>query len=172
MGEKFLEKIIPEGFVFQFSLSPKYLNYLFSFNLFLSILFAFLSLRINFFFLKTLLFILSLLFLILAFFQRWYLKKSHQYFLTKKRIISVRGLLSREVISIDFAKITDIKVEENFWERIFFNSGKLIIETAGQEGPELILERVEDPFLIKRRIDEIQGNGGNSKGNQKTEGGN
>lgn len=156
MGEKLLEKIAPEGIIFQFSISEKYLNYLFSFYFFLAIFLSFLSLKINIFFIKTFFFFLSFLFLIFGFFKKWYLKKYYQYFLTKKRIISLTGILKKELVSIEFTKITDMKIEQGFWEKILFNSGKIIIETAGKERPELILEKIEDPFLVKKKIDEIQ----------------
>lgn len=156
MEEEFLKKIAPEGIVFQFSLSEKYLNFLFSFYLLIAIFLCLAFLKINYSFLRIFFFFLSLFALFFGFFQRWYLKTSHRYLLTKKRILSLTGILKKELISIDFAKITNIKIEQGFWEKILFNSGKIIIETAGREGPELILEKIEDPFSIKNKIDEIQ----------------
>jgi membrane protein YdbS with pleckstrin-like domain len=150
-----------EKIVFEFSLAKKYLAFLrfqwmgYSFLLLFVSLFCFKS---KIWFLKILgyLFLfISFLFFIISLWVPWYLKKSNQFALTNKRFLAKRGWLNVNLVSIPYSKITDISASQSFWERNLFNCGKISVDTAGSPGPELVLEKIENPFLIKAKIDEI-----------------
>ncbi len=86
----------------------------------------------------------------------FYLQKAYFYFLTNKRAIYYWRFFSTELISIDYQKITDIKVKENFLEKIFFGSGNLLINTAGTPKEEIVFSHIADPHIIKRKLEEIK----------------
>jgi len=97
----------------------------------------------------------SFLFFIISLWVPWYLKKSNQFALTNKRFLAKRGWLNVNLISIPYSKITNISVTQTFWEKTLFDCGKMIIDTAGSPGPEILLEKIENPFFIKTKIDEL-----------------
>lgn len=86
----------------------------------------------------------------------FYLKAAYFYFLTDKRVIFYFQFLRTELTSIDYQKITDISVRENFLEKIFFDSGNLAINTAGGPKEEIIFSHIADPHFVKKKLDEIK----------------
>lgn len=64
---------------------------------------------------------------------------------------------------IDYQKITDLNVRENFLEKIFFGSGNLAINTAGTPKEEIIFSHIAEPHLLKIKLDEIHQSKGLSK---------
>jgi len=152
------KKFLSEGekIVFEFSLAKKYLAFLrfqwmgYSFLLLFVSFFCFKSKILGYLFL-----FISFLFFIISLWVPWYLKKSNQFVLTDKRFLAKRGWLNVNLTSIPYSKITDISASQTFWEKNLFDCGKILVDTAGSPGPELVLEKIEDPFLIKAKIDEI-----------------
>lgn len=164
MVQKIWRKIInpEEKIEFEFTLGKKYLEAIkygwFSFALFVffvSVLFLKNPSKV-FNFIGYFFFILGWILVAISFFWPWYLRKSNNFAFTSKRILVLRGWLSKQLISIDFDKITDIKIEQKFFEKMAFNTGTLIIDTAGTPFPEVIIEKIEDPFAIKAKLDEIK----------------
>ena len=90
------------------------------------------------------------------FYFGWLLKRSNIYIITNKRIVIHKGWLNTNLKSIDFNQITDIKVIESFFERIFFNTGTLKIDTAGKDDYSVILSHIENPYKIKTKIIDIK----------------
>ncbi len=86
----------------------------------------------------------------------FYLRLAYFYFLTNKRIIFYYRFFHTHLVSIDYQKITDINVKENFLERIFLGSGNLAINTAGTPKEEIVFYHIANPHLIKRKLDEIK----------------
>jgi len=157
------KKYLGEGekIVLEFSLAKKYLAFLrfqwmgYSFFLLFVSLFCLQS-KILFFKIFGYLFLLiSFLFFIISLGVPWYLKKSNQFALTNKRFLAKRGWFNINLTTIPYSKITNITVNQTFWEKSFFNCGKISIDTAGSPGPEIILEKIENPFFIKTKIDEL-----------------
>ncbi len=85
-----------------------------------------------------------------------YLKTAYFYFLTDKRAIFYFQFFRTELTSIDYQKITDLIVRENFLEKIFFGSGDLAINTAGAPREEAVFSHIANPHNLKRKIDEIK----------------
>ncbi len=92
-------------------------------------------------------------FLIALFYFKYYLKRANIYGFTEKRILIHRGWLSTEAVSVDYDKITDIRVGESFIEKSITKTGRLAINTAGSGNIEIILDRIESPYEIKKKLD-------------------
>jgi uncharacterized membrane protein YdbT with pleckstrin-like domain len=91
--------------------------------------------------------ILSLLLLVFAAFILITAVLGHystDYALTKTGVVKTRGLLSKDVATIPYGKIQDIRLKKSFLERIL-GIGNIYIDTAGENGIEMILRGVPDP---------------------------
>ena len=86
----------------------------------------------------------------------FYLKSAYFYFLTEKRAIYYFRFFHTQLTSVDYQKITDLNVRENFLEKIFFASGDLAINTAGTQREEIILKHVANPHNLKIKLNEIK----------------
>lgn len=82
----------------------------------------------------------------------FYLRVSNIYGLTDRRIIIHRGWLSTNTTSIDYDRVTDVKVVQPFIEWILFKTGSVYINTAGLEIFEVKLPHIDQPTLLKQKI--------------------
>ena len=96
-----------------------------------------------------------LTFLIAWFMLGFYLKKSNAYCLTNRRLIVQRGWLSTKTISVDYNRITDVIVHQNFFEWLLYKTGTLFVNTAGLETHEVTLPHLADPYALKKKIFEL-----------------
>lgn len=95
--------------------------------------------------------------LVLAgFYSFFYFQKANAYAFTNKRVLIHKGWLSTKFISVDYDKITDISVEEKFLDKFFTHTGTLKINTAGSSNYEIYLDRVDEPYKLKKKLDEIR----------------
>jgi len=94
--------------------------------------------------------------LLVAAYYLWYLKVSNAYALTNKRVLIHKGWLSTKMISVDHDKITNVTVDEPFVSKVFFNTGSLVIDTAGTGGKEIVLKNIEHPYEVKRKLDDLR----------------
>lgn len=149
--KKIKEKIISadEKILVEFGVAKAYAN----FWIFLGMVILFISLI----FIKELWLAILLGLSLLAY--GFYLKAAYFYFLTDKRIICYYQFLRTELTSIDYQKITDVNVKENFLEKIFLNSGSLAINTAGTPKEEIVFTHLAAPHLLKKKLDEIKSAG-------------
>lgn len=92
-------------------------------------------------------------------FNYWYIQKSYKIAFTNKRVLKHRGWLSTDLTSIDYDKITDVKIDEPFFKRILYGVGYLYISTAST--PNIILDRIESPYEVKKILDSLKGNKAN-----------
>jgi uncharacterized membrane protein YdbT with pleckstrin-like domain len=97
-----------------------------------------------------------LIFIFSLFYFLYYIKRANQYAFTNKRILIMHGLLSTQLTSIDFGKITDIHIRQGFMEKMLFKTGSLHFETAGVAS-QLMLKHIEDPYRVKKDLDIIRG---------------
>ena len=73
------------------------------------------------------------------------LVKTHEYYITNKRIYAQAGLFSKRSRNINFNKITDITIHQNIFEKMF-NISNLGVQTAGMSGrPEITFLGIKDP---------------------------
>ena len=100
---------------------------------------------------------LGFLFFLMALFHfGFYLKVANAYAFTNKRVLIHRGWLSTRITSIDYSKITDVHVYEPFFDRIITHTGNFVINTAGTNVHEVVLQHIEKPYEVKKRLDVIK----------------
>lgn len=85
-----------------------------------------------------------------------YLQKANIYGFTNKRVLIHKGFFSTDLVSVDYSKITDVTVKESFLDKAFTKSGQLYINTAGSDNKEIILQHVENPYEIKKKLDGLR----------------
>jgi uncharacterized membrane protein YdbT with pleckstrin-like domain len=144
--EKIWKKVLgtDEAVAFEFSVGKRYRMVLLIIWGFLSILFLPLG------------GVGILMFLIALFYYGFYMRVANAYAFTNKRVLIHRGWLSTRTTSIDYTKITDIHVEEPFFDRIITHTGNLKINTAGTTLAEVVLNHVEHPYEIKKELDRLK----------------
>lgn len=79
------------------------------------------------------------------------IRRSHNYYLTNKRIIYDYTFMSRKITSINYNNVRNIDLKQSFIQRIF-NIGNLYIDTSGSSGTEMIIKGIKDPREFKRKI--------------------
>ena len=146
-NNKIWDKILSSGeeIKFEFSLGDRYVNVA---------KYALIILGIPLLFLYG----LGIIFIIGGFVWGWYLKRANNFAFTNKRVLVLKGWLSTNLTSVDYDKITDVKVEQSFFDRIVFKTGRLIIDTAGTGFQEIVLINIENPYEIKKKLDSTREN--------------
>jgi len=97
-----------------------------------------------------------IIFLIALFYYGFYLKVANAYAFTNKRVLIHRGWLSTHTTSIDYSKITDVYIQEPFFDRIITHTGHIAVNTAGTTLHEVILKHVESPYEVKKKLDALK----------------
>jgi uncharacterized membrane protein YdbT with pleckstrin-like domain len=92
----------------------------------------------------------------LWFYFIFYLRAANAFSFSNRRIIIHKGWLSTYTVSVDYEDITDVSVDESFFNRIFTRSGHLIVNTAGTHAHEVVLENVDRPYELKKKLEEIR----------------
>lgn len=67
----------------------------------------------------------------------------------------IRGIFSRKILTAPLIRITHVTVEQSFFQRFLFNSGHLVIITAGYDQREIVIENIGNPLQFKIWIDEL-----------------
>lgn len=83
------------------------------------------------------------------------LRHSLRYLFTNRRIIIKKGIFSLSVTTAPYDKITHIQIEQEFSQRLFYNSGTIIVHTAGPTPVEMALIHIEYPFAVKNLLEEL-----------------
>lgn len=92
-------------------------------------------------------------FAIIFFYYTFYLKVANAYAFTNKRVLIHRGWLSTHSISVDYDKITDIHIQEPFFDRIITHTGDIAIITAGTTSDQILLKHITAPYEVKKKLD-------------------
>lgn len=87
-----------------------------------------------------------------------YLPTANAYAFTNERVLAHYGWLSTSETSIFYDQITDVSVKDPVLERWFTDTGYVIINTAGSDKDEIVLNHVQKPFQLKKRLDELRHN--------------
>lgn len=82
-------------------------------------------------------------------------KQSYTYVLTNRRFLIIRGIFSRKLTTAPLDRITHVTVEQSFPERFLFNTGQLVIITAGFDQREIVIENIGDPVKFKILMEEL-----------------
>jgi len=96
------------------------------------------------------------IFLILLFYYGFYLRVANVYAFTNKRVLIHTGWLSTHTTSVDYPKITDVRVQEPFFDKLLTHTGNIGINTAGSGNLEVILKHIEKPYETKKILDELK----------------
>lgn len=83
------------------------------------------------------------------------MKQSYRYVLTNRRFLIIRGIFSRKIVTAPLNRITHITVEQSFWQRYLFNTGHLVVITAGFDQREIVIEHIADPVGFKILLEEL-----------------
>jgi uncharacterized membrane protein YdbT with pleckstrin-like domain len=97
-----------------------------------------------------------IIFLIALFYYAFYLKAANAYAFTNKRVLVHKGWLSTHTIRVDYSKITDIHIREPFSDRIITHTGNIAIITAGSTADQIVLQHVDSPYEIKKKLDALK----------------
>jgi membrane protein YdbS with pleckstrin-like domain len=94
--------------------------------------------------------------LIPIFYYFFYLKRANIYAFTNKRVLIHKGWLSTNLTSVDYSKITDIYVSEDWIQKLLTKSGTIKVNTAGSGGEEVVFKNVANPYKLKKLLDELK----------------
>ncbi len=83
------------------------------------------------------------------------IRQSYTYALTNRRFLIVRGLFTRKIVTAPLDRITHITVEQSFLQRYLYNTGDLVIITAGFDQKEIIIENIANPVKFKILIEDL-----------------
>lgn len=82
-------------------------------------------------------------------------KQSYTYVLTNRRFLIIRGIFARKLTTAPLDRVTHVTVEQSFPERLLFNTGQLVIITAGFDQREIVIENIGDPVKFKILMEEL-----------------
>jgi len=80
---------------------------------------------------------------------------SKSYALTNHRVMISQGIFTEKFTSVAYDKITDVGLEQTFWNKIL-NVGKISLDTAGGDEIEEVLRNVSKPLEVKKKISDLQ----------------
>src|SRR3972149_9421184 len=83
------------------------------------------------------------------------MRQSYTYALTSKRFLIIRGIFSRKIVTAPLTAITHVTVEQSFFQRFLYNTGHLVIITAGFDQREIVIENIGNPLQFKILIEEL-----------------
>lgn len=83
------------------------------------------------------------------------MRQSYTYALTNRRFVIIRGIFSRKIVTAPLTAITHVTVEQSFFQRFLFNTGHLVIITAGFDQREIVIENIGNPLQFKILIEEL-----------------
>lgn len=83
------------------------------------------------------------------------MKQSFTYALTNRRFLIIRGIFSRKIVTAPLTAITHVTVEQSFLQRFLYNTGDLVIITAGFDQREIVIENIGNPLEFKILIEEL-----------------
>jgi len=83
------------------------------------------------------------------------MRQSFTYALTNRRFLIIRGIFSRKIVTAPLTAITHVTVEQSFFQRFLYNTGHLVIITAGFDQREIVIENIGNPLEFKILIEEL-----------------
>lgn len=83
------------------------------------------------------------------------MKQSYTYALTNRRFLIVRGIFSRKIVTAPLTAITHVTIEQSVLQRFLFNTGHLVIITAGFDQREIVIENIGNPVQFKIMIEDL-----------------
>lgn len=102
-------------------------------------------------------FIMIFVLFYVIFYYGFYIKKANAYAFTNKRVVAHVGFLSTRLISLNYSSITDVYVGQTFFGKLLTNTGYIAFNTPGSSKVELILKNIDNPYEVKKKLDELRG---------------
>jgi uncharacterized membrane protein YdbT with pleckstrin-like domain len=87
-------------------------------------------------------------------YMRW---NAEQYIVTDRRVIQVRGVLSKRVTDSSLEKINDVELRQSLIGRMLNFGSVEILTASGEEGANL-MDRIEAPMAFKKAMLEAKHN--------------
>src|SRR5690606_2878109 len=78
-----------------------------------------------------------------------------QLVITNKRSIRTVGLIQRHTAEVLHDHVRSVDINQTFIDRIF-KVGRIGIDSAGQDGIEIIIDDIPDPYEVKQLIDKYR----------------
>ncbi|MBI3342237.1 PH domain-containing protein [Candidatus Curtissbacteria bacterium] len=85
-------------------------------------------------------------------------RQANIYIVTNHRILIITGIFSRKIITAPLDRITHITVDQSVIQRMVYNTGHLMIITAGFDQREIVVEHIADPIKFKVLVEELTRN--------------
>lgn len=83
------------------------------------------------------------------------MKQSYTYALTNRRFLIIRGIFSRKIVTAPLTAITHVTIEQSMLQRFLFDTGHLVIITAGFDQREIVIENIGNPVQFKILVEEL-----------------
>ena len=83
------------------------------------------------------------------------MRQSFTYALSNRRFIIIRGIFSRKIVTAPLTAITHVTIEQSVLQRFLYNTGHLVIITAGFDQREIVIENIGNPVEFKIMIEEL-----------------
>ena len=80
---------------------------------------------------------------------------AHRYILTTRRVIIKKGLISVNLTSALYDKITHIEVEQGIMDRLIMKHGNIIVNTAGGNNDEIKISNIDEPIKFKNLLERM-----------------
>lgn len=80
---------------------------------------------------------------------------AHRYLLTTRRVMIKNGFFSVKLTSALYDKITHIEVVQGFTDRLIMKHGNVIVNTAGANKDELVIEFIDEPIEFKNLLERL-----------------
>ena len=83
------------------------------------------------------------------------MKQSYTYALSNRRFLIIRGIFSRKIVTAPLTAITHVTIEQSMLQRFLFNTGHLVIITAGFDQREIVIENIGNPVEFKIMVEDL-----------------
>lgn len=84
-----------------------------------------------------------------------HLYHANRYLLTTRRVIIKRGIFGVKITAVLFDKITNLEVNQSFFDRLLLHHGSIVINTAGTHKGEISLRFVDYPMELKNLLERL-----------------
>ncbi|MDO8570895.1 MAG: PH domain-containing protein [Candidatus Daviesbacteria bacterium] len=92
---------------------------------------------------------------VVAFVKTSYTNHANKYLLTTRRVIIKKSIVAVKLTAALYDKITHIEVEQSFADKIFYQHGTIIINTAGTNKGEITLKYIDYPVEFKNLLERL-----------------
>lgn len=80
---------------------------------------------------------------------------ANRYLLTTRRVIIKQGIFAVKLTAALYDKITHIEVDQGFLDRMLMHHGTIIINTAGMNKGEIVINYVDYPIELKNLLERM-----------------